>query len=720
MRKSNSFPTTERARDAYSGMMAAQEQEPEQEPEEADRDRAQFREAVEAALDAQELTMSTFWYSAEIERMLLSVCDEVMPPVLSYCSSKHSAHIRLDTLLQLLKSQLCFPILNVLIGVGSRGSQLSECRHTLLEALQFYRDAEVALYRSTSSRGSGGSSSGDKEKRHTHTSDESTDGARVELAILLVDGRRSSIMSLDITLEENYALIIEGLVSHLLCVRALSDDIVEAIAANLQSLKEMLVVRSAPPLPSLPYSAERGSWKGCVRSAAGHLFSWLRENQRGMKRNCRNSEIVQSVNPSVRAWLREEEYSSPRDIIRSYHQKYARYLQDMRIPLHSFTHRDLEQAVKDLEREVTQLNHRTYIGGDIVQAVTSEVAKIITYHFNLSDVGALKTKVNAGNVSGMLRGRSRSSSFNSRRDRYSGSDGSVSCMGSDTYELLVSTVLVAASRTIASGDAFFIVQDLFGGDGLVLRPSCCRGPHRESHKESHKESHRESHTESRSHSSGGSVANTVSINITAEDIVVEVEEGFDLFLEEAAGECGEGEADAGVGASSVVPLVSFHSCTRTRLLLPDATVTSRTGSSGSGSGSGSSVDGGCGSGSNSGNSSAGSGSGGSAKLPASHAPIPTLSFTGRSSSLDRGTGSSLSSPLALAGLLMDTTTGSASADTESAAAAVTVTGTGIGEEGGSDAMALPPGFEMYKLLHSESEKICRKSVSIEPYLYLSS
>ena len=428
----------------------------------------------------------------------------------------------------------------MLVGVGSRGSQLHECRRTLQHALQFYRDAEVAMYRSSRRGSSSGTSSSEK-----YNSDESTDAARVELAVLLLDGRRSSIKALHITLEENYTFIMGCLVSHLLCVRALSEDIEDAISGNLESLQEVLVtspsneISAAAAIGTTPLKVtqEVGSgavnWKVRVRNAASHLFSWLRKHQRSLKRSCRNAEIVKSVDPSVRAWLRDEEYSSPQDIIRSYHQKYAKYLRDMRIPLHSFTHRDREQAVKDLEREAVQLNHRTYIGCDIVQAITSEVAKIVTFHFDLSDESDVPGALGSlnPNVGAVLRERSRSSSFNSPRKN----ENSVMRMSSDTFELLVSTVLVAASRTIASGDAFFIVQDLYGGEGLILRPSQC------------------SHNINTSISSGSGSSsvsvsggvNSLTINLTAEEILVQVQEGFDLFLQGGAGGGGGGGGEGG-------------------------------------------------------------------------------------------------------------------------------------------------------------------------------
>ena len=60
------------------------EHEQEQERKQEEDDRIDYLEAVEATLSTEELTMSTFWNSAAIGGRLQRVCDQVMPPVLSY------------------------------------------------------------------------------------------------------------------------------------------------------------------------------------------------------------------------------------------------------------------------------------------------------------------------------------------------------------------------------------------------------------------------------------------------------------------------------------------------------------------------------------------------------------------------------------------------------------------------------------------------------------
>jgi hypothetical protein len=45
-----------------------------------------------------------------------------------------------------------------------------------------------------------------------------------------------------------------------------------------------------------------------VSSAASHFFAWLRTDEHALSRACHSAEIVASVDPSIRAWLKAEEY----------------------------------------------------------------------------------------------------------------------------------------------------------------------------------------------------------------------------------------------------------------------------------------------------------------------------------------------------------------------------------------------------------------------------
>jgi len=381
----------------------------------------EFGSMLEAAITELSPSISIFRDSAQIRGFLLDVIDRCLLDTLACCSSRQNVKIRLDMMLKLLVSTLCFPLLSVLLGVGSRdgAAQLQAVRRRVSRSLTYFQRAELELY--------------------ACHSDEAADPLRVELAVELLAGRCSSIIPVELMLEEHYVQVMACLSCHLLCVRALADDIQEALSANLQALKKLI---AAQPQTS------SASWQHCTQETSAHFFRWLRTHRAGLARSCRNAEIVQSVDASVRAWLRAEEYASPAAIVRIYKENYQTHLTALPLPWQAFSRADVDQAYKDLCRESVVLNTREFRGADSTRAISAEIGKVVMFLFDFSeDIQLLRERATPRRNSGD------------------------SLPGTDTLELLESNVLIAASRTVASGDAFFIVEDLYGGDGLLLMPS---------------------------------------------------------------------------------------------------------------------------------------------------------------------------------------------------------------------------------------------------------
>ena len=91
-------------------------------------------------------------------------------------------------------------------------------------------------------------------------------------------------------------------------------------------------------------------------------------------------------------------------------------------------------------------------------------------------------------------------------------------------DLLSRFLLIASSRTLASGDAFFIVNDLFGGDGLTLSSNSQR-------LSTNKE-------------------NDIRIHISPLRIIVECNQCYDLFSTAEISQCRD--------KKHMVPIISFE------------------------------------------------------------------------------------------------------------------------------------------------------------------
>ena len=394
----------------------------------------------EAAVIDSGLLSSDFSDSVRLGEKLDELKAACLEDVIVKCSFAQNAKMRVDLILKrLLTTMLCFPAVSSMLGVGNNSSSIfaslgnaiafmkersggddyaesggndsgngkslnDPILRSLMQALDFTRSAEVALMESGS--------------------DTSLDDQRASLLCDLIRLRSSSIIPILLTVEDHYAFCLSVLCCHLLCVRALSDDISSAVEVNASKLQAKLGEAVGASRSGLQLDEALAS----VRSAARHFFAWLREHETALTRQCRSAEIIASINPSVRAWLKTEEYSSPQEIVWMYQRKYKAHLRSIKLPLQTFTQVDVMQAVKDVERETLAVNGVSTKGGQFVNEGL-QAALCAQVLLGRLDEGGEKEHL---------------------------------------LELLRSYVLLAASRTIAGGDYFCVVEDLFGGDGTVL------------------------------------------------------------------------------------------------------------------------------------------------------------------------------------------------------------------------------------------------------------
>jgi hypothetical protein len=543
------------------------------------------------------LTMDSFRDSQDIRALLDRVIHDT--PELK-ALLVHAAGPRLEQIKEMLMSSLCFPLLTSLLGIGvspTRGpNQLQVISRCIQMALLYFYHFEVELMtvgnpfpqEEGASVLEYGVGVMDKEE---------VDALRVQLVVALLQARQSAILSIEITLDENYVSIVSSLCCHVLGVRALSEDIVEAVHASLRAVKQLSaagtysvtngvkakadIVSSfafAPsPVSKVAITPPAAKWELAVRDSCAHLFRWISKNLVSLARACRNVEVLHCVNLSVRASMKNEEYASPAALLRCYHASYRDHLTNIVVPWVAASHMDVLQAVKDLRRECSMLNGCVYTGDDIERAVERELGLVVAARFQLpadAEDPTPKSEESIVNEAGkeiseicLAVTRSDDSKVDTRLNLCPTSsslqDQQQLSLCRETYTLLLNYVLIAASRTSASGDAFFIVQDLYGGDGLVLcstaAPRASSSVGTSPNSPSRAAARSGPTPSSESTTSSGSVTVSIAMVIDSSYIDVQVTEYFALLTEEAI-------ASAATAAKRL-PLVRFKCITRTRIRL---------------------------------------------------------------------------------------------------------------------------------------------------------
>jgi hypothetical protein len=178
------------------------------------------------------------------------------------------------------------------------------------------------------------------------------DERRIDLLVELVLLRCSPFIPFVITMTENCPEALKYMSCHVLVVYALADDILETINTVTKKIRSLL---------SLDLSLTTNSTRGILKSEFSNYFQWMRREQEGLTKICRNNEIISCMNKSVKAWLKGEEYESASQIIDCYRQKYKEHLTSMNVPMQSFRSDDIKQALKDVIREKITLNGNLHI-----------------------------------------------------------------------------------------------------------------------------------------------------------------------------------------------------------------------------------------------------------------------------------------------------------------------------------------------------------------------
>jgi len=171
-----------------------------------------------------------------------------------------------------------------------------------------------------------------------------------------------------------------------------------------------------------------------------HLFKWLRIHRGYLVNRCRVVELIETVDPKLRAWLKGEEYSSSQHILDVYYRKYASKLKSIPLPIPFFDKNDVVQALRDLDREIISLNSVILNGSDAINEISEVLYRIMPQYLDCpvefpKNSGEKETQAQSVIIDTTLR-----------------------------------YILISASRTIAGGDGFFVLDDLYGSEDLIICP----------------------------------------------------------------------------------------------------------------------------------------------------------------------------------------------------------------------------------------------------------
>jgi hypothetical protein len=291
-------------------------------------------------------SITTFRSSSNLKHGLRFIVESCVMPSIKYAWGRqsYSFNTRLSALMKLAVSYLTVPTMSTLFGFGlappaaadgATGGNEDEYggdtlvmggRDPLKQTLTGYVVEIFAIMMAS------------EELLTLKDSDAELDDRRIRLLVELICLRRSPLIPFVITVSENCPEALTHMSCHLLAVSALADDITEAIAAVTKRVRHLI----SQDMRGLTSDRVRG----ILQPEFMRYFAWLRTHRDGLIKTCRNNEVVSSVDASVRAWLKGEEYESPVHIVEAYRQKYRDYLTHMPLPLQGFRPEDVRQALK--------------------------------------------------------------------------------------------------------------------------------------------------------------------------------------------------------------------------------------------------------------------------------------------------------------------------------------------------------------------------------------
>jgi len=198
---------------------------------------------------------------------------------------------------------------------------------------------------------------------------------------------------------------------------------VGGLCRDLQAVIHQVIDCIINDLSGIPDDSE-DKIKSIAKAHLDKFYGWVRGSVSDLSRHCRVVEVIEFIDPQLRAWLKGENYESMEQLVLKFNTKYRDRLDRLRIPFQTFDESDVSQARKDIDRETLLVNGKYVAGTELIPS-----------------------------LDGFLRAR------------FGESEDALAMVAS-----LKDMVVMAASRTSGSGDSYFIVEELYSAEGTLLKP----------------------------------------------------------------------------------------------------------------------------------------------------------------------------------------------------------------------------------------------------------
>eukprot|EP01040_Poterioochromonas_malhamensis_P011145 gene11145-12144_t len=355
----------------------------------------------------------------------------------------HAMTIKLNILKSILVHQLCIPQLFQILGMGSVEESRQSWRNWLSHSATSSSSSSTSSAPSSSSR-SGvvfgslverakaiitetfslflfeeeeGSDAHAPARQHCldDERDEEITRRKANIFFHLLEYRSSPSFALTllspqiVTVREDGKHLLELLTCYTLSISAACDALRQSIKNVISSLLDVLTdADNRYPVSTSPDDPDHSSsiiiqYRRYIFPIIFDYLQWCRQHSESLMKDSRKDEIVSSVSASLRASLRSEQYNTPHDILLFYHQRYRDRLTNVQLPLQPYTLTDVEQAKKDIRREKILLNRTLHTPEvEVKSAVSSEqrsawlamreeVKKVVVFLFAIDSPDILDT-----------------------------------------------------------------------------------------------------------------------------------------------------------------------------------------------------------------------------------------------------------------------------------------------------------------------------------------